>query len=123
VALLAVSAAFGLWSMKVRDLTNQVSSLQSTKDNQTHTLSQTVAHRDDLSAQLGVRIANNNDAKAATQPCADAIEAYVVAFANGATSTGTQAGADAAADLAYKAAQAACGRANVTVGKLTLKTS
>jgi hypothetical protein len=123
VALLAVSAGYGLFTLKARDLSNQVGTLQTTNDQQAGTLYGLLTNNEKLGGDLNIAEVSNEQAKAAAQSCIDAEQAYVTAFVNGANATFTQAGADAAAASAYAAATTACGRAGVVPNHLTLKTN
>jgi hypothetical protein len=121
VALLAVSAGYGLFTLRARDLSNHVSTLQTTNNQLASTLHGLLTDNDKLAGDIGNAEASNEHVKAAAQSCIDAEQAYVTAFVNGANATLTQAGADAAAASAYAAATTACGRAGVVPNHLTLR--
>jgi hypothetical protein len=123
VALLGVSAGYGLWTLKARDLSNQVSALQTTNDKLAGALKLSSFTNDQLTSEIATAEVLNVSTKAAAQPCTDAIQAYVTAFVNGANATLTQAGADAAAASALAAATSACGIAGVVPGHLILQTN
>jgi len=123
VALLAVSAGYGLWTVKTRDLSDQLTELQTTNDQLADTLKLSNTTNDQLTGQISVAELSNTQAKAAAQSCIDAVQAYVTAFVDGANATRTQAGADAAAASAFAAATAACLKAGVGLNRLTVQTN